>query len=245
MRKHLALALLCLPRAWSLVLDPSFHEILLAGRIHREPNFVPRRLVESLRSDVAALESMGLFAPAGSGEHGSGESNGMRRAEYADPIDRDRDLGEWDAFVDLWERLEAMRLEISDALYPIKILDEVEIHYVRYPIGGFFQRHVDEVIDPEEETPASRRAVSFVCYLNEPGWSPGDGGALLAHHSPGPMEEFLPESGSLLLFGSLQVEHEVLPTNRERTCLVGWFHTPSVRGGIRGKATPPQPALLL
>ena len=222
MRKHLALALLCLPRAWSLVLDPSFHEILLAGRIHREPNFVPRRLVESLRSDVAALESIGLFAPAGSGEHGSDESNGMRRAEYADPIDRDRDLGEWDAFVDLWERLEAMRLEISDALYPIKILDEVEIHYVRYPIGGFFQRHVDDFVDGDA---AHRRSVSFILYLNEPelAWRESDGGALRVHPSG---IEYLPDAGSLLLFDSMQVQHEVLPTRRERTCLVGWFHAP-------------------
>ena len=39
--------------------------------------------------------------------------------------------------------------------------------------------------------------------------------------------EYLPESGALALFDSTALEHEVLPTRRERTCLVGWFHTPA------------------
>ena len=41
----------------------------------------------------------------------------------------------------------------------------------------------------------------------------------------------MPESGLLVLFDSTSVEHEVLVTQRERTCLIGWFHTPISHGG--------------
>ena len=96
--------------------------------------------------------------------------------------------------------------------------------------GGRALRH-DAGGGRSRTRPPSRRAVSFICYLNEPGWSSSDGGALRVHRGgdsaddEGGVADFLPESGSLVLFDSLAVEHEVLPTHRERTCLIGWFHT--------------------
>ena len=53
-----------------------------------------------------------------------------------------------------------------------------------------------------------------------------DGGALRVH-SDGTYYEILPDAGSLVLFDSMAVEHEVRPTRRERTCLIGWFHAPT------------------
>ena len=46
----------------------------------------------------------------------------------------------------------------------------------------------------------------------------GGGGAEHTH-----AQELLPQSGSLVLFDSKRVWHEVLPTLRERACLVGWY----------------------
>ena len=66
--------------------------------------------------------------------------------------------------------------------------------------------------------------MSFICYLTEDDWSKEDGGSLVTYEDERPNAEFLPSSGSLVLFDSLAVEHEVRPTNRERACLVGWFH---------------------
>ena len=37
--------------------------------------------------------------------------------------------------------------------------------------------------------------------------------------------EVLPESGLLVAFDSKRLWHEVMPTRRERTCLVGWFRS--------------------
>ena len=86
-------------------------------------------------------------------------------------------------------------------------------------------------------TGTGRRAVSFICYLNEAGWTHADGGALRVFGKAAaeavaggvyddgdePYVDVLPEEGSLVLFDSMSVFHEVLTTRRERACLVGWF----------------------
>ena len=36
-------------------------------------------------------------------------------------------------------------------------------------------------------------------------------------------QDLLPEGGSLAVFDSKRVWHEVAPTARERSCVVGWF----------------------
>ncbi len=112
--------------------------------------------------------------------------------------------------------------------------------------------------------PLTRFWQSFICYLNEPGWTAADGGALRIFSGGEDTEaarrtgdaaeassyDVLPESGKLVLFDSkevrntraraaprpphrdsclpscsslTQVWHEVMPTLRERACLVGWF----------------------
>ena len=52
--------------------------------------------------------------------------------------------------------------------------------------------------------------------------SPADGGQLRAYTADGPRDiESLP--GTLVLFDSATVPHEVLPTRRERHVCVGWL----------------------
>ena len=195
------LALLFLPCAHALILSDGAAHTLKAGLVHRELIFAPPRLVEDLRLDVDALAARDLFTPAGSGPRGSGESNGMRSATFADPISRDRAVGCWDAFVALWMRLDMVRCELAEGLGR-DLVEETEIHYVRYPVDGFFQRHVDDFEETEGERPPSRRSVSFICYLNEPGWSAADGGALRVYAPGAAPHDLLPESGSLVLFDS-------------------------------------------
>lgn len=94
-----------------------------------------------------------------------------------------------------------------------------------------------------------RRVVSFLLYLGGTGdddidikhdrpWNcETDGGALRIHGDPyaactgspvqriGPQSyaDVTPASGTLVLFDSLFVSHEVLPVMRRRACVVGWF----------------------
>ena len=225
MRHALLVWLAAAHQCTALVLDPSFKQALTAGRVHREVGFAPGRLVDDLRYDIDALAQLGRFGPAGSGPRAGGDT-GMRSALFADPIDRPQDVGCFDAFAALWERLGMVREELMEGL-DRELIENVEVHYVRYPEGGYFQRHVDDYED--NDGAPSRRSVSFICYLNDPGapeWTERDGGALRVH-SDGAYYEILPDAGSLVLFDSMAVEHEVRPTRRERTCLIGWFHAPT------------------
>ena len=114
--RHLTVLLVWLAhKCTSLVLDPSFKQALAAGRVHREVGFAPGRLVDDLRYDIDALAQLGRFGPAGSGPRAGGDT-GMRSALFADPIDRPRDVGCFDAFAALWERLGMVREELMEGL---------------------------------------------------------------------------------------------------------------------------------
>lgn len=196
---------------------------VLACCVHEEHGFAPPRLVDDLRADIESLAAEGHFSTAGSGGR-DGSVDSMRSALYCDPIARDRSVGNWDAFFATWERLDLVRQELETAI-GLPLLPEMEVHYVHYERGGFYQRHVD---DHEVDGAASRRVVSFILYLTptDAPWTSSDGGALRSYDGEQTPSDILPESGCLVLFDSCKVEHEVLPTNRARTCLIGWFHTP-------------------
>ena len=205
------------------VLAPGAAAAIKSGELHFEEGFMPPRLVHDLRQDIEACAEAGLFTRAGSAE------GATRSAEYCDPIARDRSIGDFEAFYALWERLDMVRQELSDEL-GIELQPEMEIHYVSYADGGFYGRHVDD--QAVAGGAPSRRAVSFIAYLTAPSppWSPADGGQLRVYADAGTCD-YQPESGALAMFDSTVLEHEVLPTRRERKCLIGWFHTPAAGGG--------------
>ncbi|KAL3893358.1 MAG: hypothetical protein SGPRY_014288, partial [Prymnesium sp.] len=190
-------------------------EAIRGGKLHREERFTPPLLVRDLQADLAACADAGLFGRAGSGGRSDGDT--FRVAEYCDPIARSREIGMFDAFFALWERLDMVRMELAADL-GCELLPEMEIHYVRYPPGGYFKRHVDDYEEDRTDVTSSR-CISFVCYLSDTDWSAEDGGALRVHAPAGKdvaFEDHLPESGLLVLFDSKSVEHEVLVTHRER-----------------------------
>lgn len=90
-----------------------------------------------------------------------------------------------------------------------------EIHYASYPVATFYKRHLDKFKSD------SGRKLSFICYLNE-NWQPEDGGQL-ALYLENKTLEILPIGGRLVCFESDKIEHEVLPTNRERKSITGWL----------------------
>ncbi|KAJ8599254.1 hypothetical protein CTAYLR_006214 [Chrysophaeum taylorii] len=204
----------------ALVIDASAGQTIFEGGVHREENFAPPRLLDDLQVDIAALGEAGHFELAGPD---------MRHAEYCDPVDRPP-VGDWDAFFALWERLDMVRDQLQPELGPM--LPEIELHYVRYPKGGYYSRHVDDFETTEPRR--SRRRVSFVAYLT-PAWTDHDGGYLRVFYGDR-YADIPPLPGSLVLFDSYQIHHEVLPTNNERFCLIGWFHTPC--DALKSNCTP-------
>ena len=111
------------------------------------------------------------------------------------------------------------------------------LSYLYYPEGGFFRRHRDTPRSFWGSPYPQHREVSFLLYLDA-GWQRDWGCALRIypdrdpgtyrydHIPPGGEEahvDVLPEAGTLVLFRSPQIEHEVLETRRPRHCVVGWF----------------------
>ena len=78
------------------------------------------------------------------------------------------------------------------------------------------------------------RKYSLLLYLNRDGWSAKDAGQLRIHLDGGGDElaegaepNFIdvdPLGGTLVLFKSELIPHEVLDTNSERFALVGWYN---------------------
>ncbi len=110
--------------------------------------------------------------------------------------------------------MDALRQALNRELF--MGLEDFESHFALYPPGAFYKKHLDRFRDDD------RRAVSVVFYLNDD-WQAEQGGALRLHLADGRHHDVLPEAGSLLVFLSAQMPHEVLPTHRERLSLTGWL----------------------
>ncbi len=113
----------------------------------------------------------------------------------------------------LFAQLEELRAALNAALL-LGALD-VECHYAIYGAGARYARHLDR-------SPAgAERVVSLALYLNED-WAAGDGGALRLYAADG-AHDVVPTGGTLALFASERIEHEVLPARRDRLSLTGWL----------------------
>ncbi len=113
----------------------------------------------------------------------------------------------------LWRDLEQLRLQLNrDAMLG---LFELELHYAWYPPGAGYARHVDQ---PQGRT---QRQVSLVLYLNER-WTPEAGGELRIFEAGG-HRDVAPLAGRMVCFLTPGREHAVLPTQRDRLSISGWF----------------------
>jgi SM-20-related protein len=122
----------------------------------------------------------------------------------------------WPAEQTLLEQLEQLRLELNRegglGLF------ELELHYAWYPPGAGYARHVDQ---PQGR---AQRRVSLALYLNED-WTPAAGGELRIFDAADAYRDIEPLAGRLVCFLSSGREHAVLPTQRDRLSISGWFRT--------------------
>lgn len=209
------------------------------------PNFLSRDLVDDLRDDILNLRRGGAFREAKIGQDSTNELNkniriaetcflGRNRAELlkinGENSIRDRSGGLYDILDNLYDRLSD--LSMKDSAIPLdRSLNE--LLYAYYPEGGFYRRHRDAI----PNSASVLRKYSLLLYLNRDGWSPDkDAGQLRMHLDGGGDEcptgvqpnfiDIDPLGGTLVLFKSEAVPHEVLDTMSERFALVGWFNRP-------------------
>ena len=175
-----------------------------------QPQFIAPSLTLELAEECRKRAAHGALAPAGVGR---GAQQQIREGVRGDHIQW-LEAGQAEACDQYLQALDELRVALNQGLY--LGLEDFEGHFALYPPGAFYQKHVDRFRDDD------RRAVSAVFYLNED-WQAEQGGALRLYLPNGETRDVLPQAGSLLLFLSADMPHEVLPASRDRLSLTGWF----------------------
>lgn len=122
---------------------------------------------------------------------------------------------------------EQLRLELNRRLF-LGLFD-YECHYAFYERGTYYRKHLDAFKG------GGNRVLSTVLYLT-PNWQPQDGGELLLYPPEGegereePLLKVAPRFGQMAIFLSEEFPHEVLPVNRPRYSVTGWFRINSSLG---------------
>ena len=107
-----------------------------------------------------------------------------------------------------------------------------EGHLAHYKTGDFYKRHYDAFRG------ARTRVVSTVVYLNQ-NWGAEDGGELVLYRDDEDQEgiKVTPLMGTIVVFLSEEFPHEVLPANRDRFSIAGWYR---VNGSTADRVDPPR-----
>lgn len=100
-----------------------------------------------------------------------------------------------------------------------------ESHFAHYECGDFYRKHYDAFRGE------ANRVLSTVLYLNS-GWAPDDGGELeIFDADDRSLVKVTPLLGTLVVFLSEEFPHEVLPAQRDRFSIAGWFRLNQSMGG--------------
>lgn len=198
------------------------------------PDFASPEQVRALVDDIALLRNS-----PGTGRSASAQRGSVEWYELLPNAPVVAAAGEGRGV--LLEMVSRLHSELEEHAGVELSAEHTELKYAFYPTGGFYQRHVDAM-----NVGKIAREWSFILYLNEQ-WKPSDGGhlrvfdagsgvsgsgTLLADftsgHSPllsgAGYVDIAPRAGTLALFRSDTVPHEVRHTSARRMCVIGWLH---------------------
>ncbi|HEY0651539.1 MAG TPA: 2OG-Fe(II) oxygenase [Chryseosolibacter sp.] len=172
--------------------------------------FLSQQEVDSILSLNEFKDGLSQFKKAGIGKQQDKQINEAIRGDYIQWLDKNDSPAPLKLYLD---RLNKLVEHLNQSLF--LSMKDYEVHMTVYPPGSYYKRHLDQFKKDDH------RKLSVICYLNN-GWSEEHGGQLRMYLPGGPVD-FLPLAGRLVCFRSDQIEHEVLPANRERLSLTGWI----------------------
>ncbi len=173
------------------------------------PVALPAELAEQLLLRVIELGD-GAFKPGGVGRQSDYQQNRLVRSDEIRWF-----TAEDAAEAAYLEWMNALREGMNRRLF-LGLFD-YECHFARYAPGSFYRKHVDAFRG------RSNRVLSTVYYLN-PGWTAADGGQLLIYGDRDELtDSVIPLMGTLGVFLSEKVPHEVSAAKRLRHSIAGWF----------------------
>lgn len=102
-----------------------------------------------------------------------------------------------------------------------------ESHFAHYRAGDFYKTHRDAFRGQQN------RVLTVVTYLN-PDWQQEYGGDLVIYPDQGDeaLLNVAPTMGTLVVFLSEEFPHEVLPADRDRYSIAGWYRVNSSAGSV-------------
>lgn len=102
-----------------------------------------------------------------------------------------------------------------------------ESHFALYQPGCFYKRHQDAFHGD------ANRILSIIVYLNHD-WQACDEGDLVLYTGESSTERRVvhPEFGTMVIFLSEEIQHEVLATHKNRRSIAGWFRANQSKGEV-------------
>jgi SM-20-related protein len=164
----------------------------------------------ALHAEARELQRSGGLHPAATGRGAGRRDDRALRGDataWIDPATCAPATRAW------WEAMDALRVGLNRRL--LLGMEELEAHFACYPPGAGYARHRDRFADDDA------RVLSLVAYLNAD-WPDAARGALRLHLPDG-ARDVPPRMGTLVVFLSAEVEHEVLPADRPRWSIAGWM----------------------
>ncbi len=201
--------------AYSLKVDPSGWNWIgaLADTGWAVSNtIIPLHLTRALADEAKALHEADRLSRAGIGRADDHAVMSSVRWDKTRWMTRESEVQA--AYLDV---MDSLRLALNEALF--LGLFSYEAHYAVYEPGGFYKRHFDAFKGTRN------RVLSTVFYLNDD-WRAEDGGTLdifADEASEVPITSIAPEAGTMAIFLSEEIPHEVRSTVRQRYSVAGWF----------------------
>lgn len=175
------------------------------------PGFIEGEVLHALQQSASRYWSDQQFNRAGVGKGNDHAVHNDIRSDYVmwiDPANASAPMMQYLGII------EELRLELNRRL--LLGLFEFEGHIAFYPRGSYYRKHLDQFRNDD------MRIITSILYLNE-NWREEDGGQLRIYTSENSYQDILPQAGQLVTFLSSEFFHEVLPTNRERLSITGWY----------------------
>lgn len=177
---------------------------------------LPTRTLMSLSDQLHQLDHRD-FRPAAIGRNAQRQQDSETRSDRIAWVDeRHKGCQSYLAW------MEQLRLTLNQQLF--LGLFSYECHFAVYAPESRYRKHLDAFQGSRS------RILSTILYLN-PDWQSGDGGELALYPSitddadeqQDPVMVVPPRYGTLITFLSEQYPHEVLPANKNRYSMTGWF----------------------
>ncbi len=203
-------------------------------------------LITKLREQALSLQQAGVMRRATTGkssariaaDNADNQASSQLRGDFTywledDAFLRDADqaFGESSAYKSVTtaylQQMEALRLLLNQSLF-LGLFD-FETHFAIYPAGAGYSKHLDQFQHSNAHSgnlaqQNTQRKISVILYLNKE-WRSADGGQLRLYLNEAAPIDIEPVDGRMVVFLSDQFWHEVLPANRNRISLTGWFRT--------------------